>query len=388
MPKMRVYELDYMRAVAMLGVLGIHTGAFALGNPEVNVHFFLLFDILTRFSVPMFFFISAFGLFLNQDLQKPFNYAEFVKRRLYVVFVPYIMWSLLYMYHQYVLDGNTAIFTFPVIGEALLLGLGSYHLYFMVILLWFYLLMPLWRLWLPIIVRRPFIWLALLFILQMLFNYYSVSLPTANTGYPWLDTAIKYRLNYWVLHYLFIFLCGAVCASFYPAFAGLLTSYGRIITFAGVTGVAGMLAYYYYLIYTLRYTCETVSYILHQLHPLGLFYTLAMTLMLFSLFSRYAGCRHNHILLSSLRSLGANSYVIYLVHPLVMYYHGQWISAGQYERTVPVNLGFFATAVLCSYMISRIIYYGQQFFPPLRLLTGSPWLSHRRVIPGQIKTGL
>jgi fucose 4-O-acetylase-like acetyltransferase len=374
-----------MRAVAMLGVLGIHTGAFALGNPDVNIHFFLLTDILTRFSVPMFFFISAFGLFLNQDPLKPFHYLEFLKRRIHVVLLPYVMWSLIYIFHQYLLDGNAVILTFPAIGNALLLGLGSYHLYFMVILAWFYLLMPLWRSWVQVIIRHPVIWLALLYVLQNLFNYYSVSLPPSHTDYAWLNTAIAYRLNYLVLHYLFFFLLGAVCARLYPAFIDLLTRYSPLIWCMGISGVAGMLAYYYHLIYNLHYTCAAVSFTLHQLHPLGIFYTLAMTLMLFLFFRRYAVPHQKHMLMTTLRNLGANSYVIYLIHPLVMYYLEQWILAGQYIRTVPVNIVFLGATALLSYIISRIIYRSQKFLPVLCFLTGSPWPSRPHVMPGRTK---
>ncbi len=374
MQKMHVYELDYLRAVAMLGVLGIHTGAFAIGSPHVNIHFFLMFDILTRFSVPIFFFISAFGLFLNRS-QKPFNYQDFLKRRLHVVFIPYVAWSLIYLLHQSLSEGNPAVLTPGNISTALFYGLGSYHLYFLVILLWFYLLMPLWQRWLRIIVRHPLAWLTLLYILQTGFNYYSVTLLNTATGSDWLDTALKYRLNYWVLHYLFIFLLGAVCANFYEAFTGLLTRYRHAIVITGIISLVSVAAYYYHLIYDLQYTCEMASSTLHQLHPLGVFYTVAMTLLLFSLFRRYIVPWQESAPAVALRNLGANSYVVYLVHPLVMQYLAQWIDAGPYERSIPVSLGFYGAAALFSYLISRALYKGQLFFPFFRYLTGSPPLA-------------
>lgn len=386
MQKIRIHELDYIRAIAMLGVLGIHTGAFAIGNPNINVHFFVFADILTRFSVPIFFFVSAFGLFLNHDPQKLFHYWDFLKRRFYVVLIPYVLWSFIYMSHQYFLQGNAAIFSFPVIIQSLFFGLGSYHLYFMVILWWFYLLMPVWRRFVQIIIRHPIRWLTLLYVLQNWFNYYSVSVLRSNTGYYWLDMAIEYRLNYWVMHYLFIFLLGAICAYLYPTFVCLLTKYRRIIIYMCIASIASMLTYYYHLIYNLQYTCEAVGYTLHQLHPLGIFYTLSMTLMLFSFFNHYKTHDHEHMLMITLRALGANSYLIYLVHPLVMHYLSQWISAGQYVRTVPVDIGFFITTALLSYIISRIIYRGQEYLPSLSLLTGSSSLPRPSVIPKQINT--
>lgn len=368
--KTHVYELDYLRAIAMLGVIGIHTGAFALGNPQANIHFFLVSDILTRFSVPIFFFISAFGLFLNRG-QNPINYQEFLKRRINVVLIPYTVWSLIYLAHQSLLEGSAAVLNPVNIGTALFYGTGSYHLYFMVILLWFYALMPLWQSWLRLIIRHPLSWLVFLYLLQNLFNFYSVSLLNANTGIPWLDTAIDLRLNYWVLHYLFIFMFGAVCASCYQSFTDLLTKYRHLVTTAGIAGIIGMCLYYYHLIYDLHYTGEMTSSTLHQLHPLGIFYTLSMTLMLFFLSRQYITPRRDGTLASALQSLGANSYVIYLVHPLVMYYLSRAFDAAHYERTVFVNICFFLGAALISYIISRFIYQGQERFPSLGYLTGS-----------------
>lgn len=383
MPKLRIYELDYMRAVAMLGVLGIHTGAFAVADPHVNIHFFLLTDILTRFSVPMFFFISAFGLFLSQNPLKPFNYAAFLKRRINVVLIPYIIWSLLYMLHQNLVGEFPVAFNINDTIYALFFGFGGYHLYFLVILLWFYALMPVWCSFVAVIVRQPIIWLAFLYVLQSIFNYYSVFLLQANTGYNWLDTAIKYRLNYWVIHYLFIFLLGAVCANLYPSFIALLTRYRRVVVFMFISSVASMLAYYYHLIYNLGYTCEATAYTLQQLHPLGLFYTLAMTLMLFLFFHHYANTSSKNPLATILRALGANSYLIYLVHPMVMHYLNQWITAAHYPRTVPVNTGFYLATALISYLIARVIYRGQEILSPLSLLTGSPKPQRPRTVPGQ-----
>lgn len=379
MPKIHVYALDYLRAVAMLGVLGIHTGAFALGNPDANIHFFVLTDILTRFSVPIFFFISAFGLFLKKDPQKQFSYREFLQRRINIVIIPYVVWSLIYMYDQYLASGNIAIFDLSNIGNSLFFGLGSYHLYFMVLLTWFYLLMPVWRSWVQVIVRKPCPWLVFLYVAQNLFNYYSVSMLTPGTGILWLDTAITYRLNYWVLHYLFIFLLGAICADMYPAFLTWLNTHRRTVYGLGLASIAGMLAYYYHLVYNLGYSCAQTSSTLHQLHPLGIFYTMAMTLMLFAYFQKFDDARHNHPIMSSLRALGENSYVIYLAHPLVMEFVGQWITANDYVRTVPVDIGFYLAAAIISFVISRIIYLGQELFSPLGLLTGSFRLPARSV---------
>jgi peptidoglycan/LPS O-acetylase OafA/YrhL len=371
--KVHVYELDYMRAVAMLGVIGIHTGAFSIANPNVNVHFFGLVDILTRFSVPVFFFISAFGLFMNYDFAKPYDYLSFLKRRISTVLVPYLAWSFIYIAHQYWVDANLPPLTLSELGNMLFFGLGSFHLYFLVILLWFYILMPVWRMLIPVIINRLVIYLSLLYLLQTVFNYYSTNVIQANTAISWLDTLITYRLNYLILHYLFIFLLGGVCGALYPRFLAYLTTWRSAILAVGILSTAGLLGYYYELIYGQGYTCISTVFTLHQLHPLGLFYTLTTTLLLFSEF-HHLNIKHGpHPLLTPLRLLGENSYVIYLVHPLFMYYLTIWINAHFSVISVPVNVFFYIAATLLSYTFSRLLHTAGSHAAVLSIFTGIPF---------------
>lgn len=94
MAKSRIPAIEYMRGISMLGVVGIHVGSQYLSNPLPNTALVALFEIVTRFSVPIFFFISAFGLFYHLDIEKPFDYAAFLRRRAKTVLVPYIVWSV------------------------------------------------------------------------------------------------------------------------------------------------------------------------------------------------------------------------------------------------------------------------------------------------------
>ena len=59
MKKPRLAAIEYIRGISMMGVIGIHVGSQYLENPSANLHLVALFDVFTRFSVPIFFFISA-----------------------------------------------------------------------------------------------------------------------------------------------------------------------------------------------------------------------------------------------------------------------------------------------------------------------------------------
>ena len=81
MKKAFLPEITYMRGLCMLGVIGIHVGSYALQNPFVNLELISVLEILSRFGVPAFFFLSAFGLFYHTSVEGPFSYKEFMHRR-------------------------------------------------------------------------------------------------------------------------------------------------------------------------------------------------------------------------------------------------------------------------------------------------------------------
>ena len=113
MKKPRLDAIEYIRGISMMGVVGIHIGSQYLMNPTPNLHLVALFEIFTRFSVPIFFFISAFGLFYNMDTSKPFtmaDYKSFLLRRGKTVVIPYIVWSLFYTFHNACLFGYLSSF--------------------------------------------------------------------------------------------------------------------------------------------------------------------------------------------------------------------------------------------------------------------------------------
>lgn len=348
----RVSAIEYIRGLAMLGVVGIHTGAYSLNNPDVNIHMFAALEIFTRFSVPIFFFVSAFGLFWNYKPEAPFHYGTFLKRRLKAVLIPYLVWSFLYMLHYSLTTGETSVWDGEVVFEYLMLGLGSYQLYFLVILIWFYLFMPLWRALIPILVRQPLRSLSVLLIAQIAFNYYSsYCLIPSSDNYFW-QQAIQYRLSYWVAHYVFVFLLGAVCAIRYADFSALLTRYRRIIAVFFYATLSFMLAAYYWLVLQEQYTPAQAVNTVHQLSPEGVLYTLASCLFFFNLLRRPLSRRVSRWL----SLLARYSFPVYLIHPLIMYYLDSWLTSADQVMSVPVVVGFYSITVVGSVYFGTLVY--------------------------------
>ena len=353
----RVSAVEAIRGISMMGVIGIHIGAEYLANPSPNLHLVALFDIGTRFSVPIFFFISAFGLFYGQSLSAVFSYRDFLARRGRTVVIPYLIWSLFYIVHDawYYGTGFPPLLSLPGI---LFFGNAKYQLYFMVILIWFYLLMPLWRFLLR---HMTLPLLAGILVLQIAFDDWS-SFNTAFNLYVYglpegtlLRALLFYRLNYWVMHYVFIFLLGGYIALHFDTFRTLMARHARRLYALGIISLTALLAWYYKLILTDGYTPLEAIYTAHQLSPLGILYTIGASLALFAFFTQLGT---ENVLGRVFQILGKHSYFIYLAHPVAITYLLMMIHGAGYVLTAPIALSMYMATLLltlCAAVIVRKI---------------------------------
>ena len=279
---MRNTIIDNLRGICMLGVIGIHIGSLALA-PN-NFTLYLLLEILSRYSVPSFFFISGYGLACTDKgllSGSRLNYIDFMKKRLRGAGLPYLSWSLFYMLYFWLILPPGFVSWNPLhVAYVLFFGLGCYHLYFMVILLWFYASYPLWRQLLRIIIHQniPFM-LVLLFIFQLAFNWWTTH-PGLNTA-GWSVLAknfFDYRLNYLPLHYLLIFISGGLAACYWEKFIALLRRYSVIVCLIFAASVAWDVQSCYEAVTVKGYTLIDLANTYHQLSPQGLCYTVGSLL--------------------------------------------------------------------------------------------------------------
>ncbi len=279
---MRNTIIDNLRGICMLGVIGIHIGSLALA-PN-NFTLYLLLEILSRYSVPSFFFISGYGLACTDKgllSGSRLNYIDFMKKRLRGAGLPYLSWSLFYMLYFWLILPPGFVSWHPLhVAYVLFFGLGCYHLYFMVILLWFYASYPLWRQLLRIIIHQsiPFM-LVLLFIFQLAFNWWTTH-PGLNTA-GWSVLAknfFDYRLNYLPLHYLLIFISGGLAACYWEKFITLLRRYSAMVCMMFAASVAWDVQSCYEAVTVKGYTLIDLANTFHQLSPQGLCYTVGSLL--------------------------------------------------------------------------------------------------------------
>lgn len=329
---MRNTIIDNLRGICMLGVIGIHIGSLALA-PN-NFTLYLLLEILSRYSVPSFFFISGYGLACTDKgllSGSRLNYIDFMKKRLRGAGLPYLSWSLFYMLYFWLILPPGFVSWNPLhVAYVLFFGLGCYHLYFMVILLWFYASYPLWRRLLRIIIHQsiPFM-LVLLFVFQLAFNWWTTH-PGLNTA-GWSVLAknfFDYRLNYLPLHYLLIFISGGLAACYWEKFIALLRRYSVIVCLIFAASVVWDVQSCYEAVKVKGYTLIDLANTYHQLSPQGLCYTIG-SLLFFCLALDWLERRAQSEgslakpFYKAVSILSAYSMLIYFVHPLLL----DWLSS-------------------------------------------------------------
>lgn len=329
---MRNTIIDNLRGICMLGVIGIHIGSLALA-PN-NFTLYLLLEILSRYSVPSFFFISGYGLACTDKgllSGSRLNYIDFMKKRLRGAGLPYLSWSLFYMLYFWLILPPGLVSWNPLhVAYVLFFGLGCYHLYFMVILLWFYASYPLWRQLLRIIIHKsiPFM-LVLLFIFQLAFNWWTTH-PGLNTA-GWSVIAknfFDYRLNYLPLHYLLIFMSGGLAAGYWEKFIALLRRYSAMVCMIFAASMAWDVQSCYEAVTVKGYTLIDLANTYHQLSPQGLCYTVG-SLLFFCLaldwLERKAQSEGSLAkpFYKAISILSSYSMLIYFVHPLLL----DWLSS-------------------------------------------------------------
>lgn len=365
MSKPRLDAIEYIRGISMLGVIGIHVGSYYLENPYCHSALVALFEIVTRFSVPIFFFISAFGLFYNMDMSKAFDYKSFLVRRYKTVVVPYVVWSLFYIFHYVLLWQDTSPLKLVVIMYDLFFGLANYQLYFMVLLIWFYLLMPVW-VWM--VRRMNLCWLGILLVLQIVANYWiCFEMNIAGVQNIVLKTFLMHHLNYWVIHYVFIFVLGGYLAVHMDEFMEFMRRHrSNLVVFFWLT-LAGHLGYYIYLILYHGYTPLEGTYTAHQLCPTGVLYTLGASLFFFTVFTLW---RLPDWLRPILHNFGKHSYFVYLAHPVFLTYCGLLLKQMGYPIvTSGIVLGLYVVVVALTMAAAVIFRRIGESMPVINMMT-------------------
>ncbi|MGG4128042.1 acyltransferase [Paenibacillus illinoisensis] len=142
--KERIAEIESLRGIAFAAVVLQHSIAHFSLVPEAGLEDGVLLAILlmaSKFAVPLFIFITGMVLFYNTGEQ--LKYGRFMQKRLTDVIAPYVVWSLVYFALTPQGWAGISWQDLPELGLKLLTGKTTSHFWYIIMLIQFYLLFPL-----------------------------------------------------------------------------------------------------------------------------------------------------------------------------------------------------------------------------------------------------
>ncbi|MCR8644826.1 acyltransferase [Paenibacillus sp. N1-5-1-14] len=322
MRKPKIYEIEWMRALAFLAVVMQHTIAHYTYVPEVRLEdgvIFALLLLVSKFAVPLFIFISGLLLFYNYDAN--IRYGTFIRKRFKDIVLPYLPWAVLYAVLFHGLD----LTTFPAwqkLGLLVLTGTASYHLWYVVMTMQLYILFPfIQRLSMPLrkvsskVTWGVMITLGVLYILQMTQNGWIYE-TAYKLNIPILTDFFTEYLDRNAFMFLFYFVMGAGAGMHLEKWRSWLIKYRWYILSIYAAVVIGMLAK---VVSSFKLSPElAINYndtlLLRPLMAVFLIISvLAMHVISISL-SKKSNSTVSKIVLT----IGSYSYVAYLAHALML----------------------------------------------------------------------
>lgn len=135
----RIEYFDVLRALAIFGVVAIHSSSSGLQFSEesINFNFTVLWRNVWNFAVPMFLAISGFFL-AKKTIGSPGEYVDFLKKQIPRVYVPLLIWSLAWLGFAVLIQNNSV--AHELIKLVLFQSSGPY--YFIALIIQYYLLLP------------------------------------------------------------------------------------------------------------------------------------------------------------------------------------------------------------------------------------------------------
>lgn len=299
--KKRIYEISVLNVILCLLVVFIHASSAPVTsyNPGSLQYALVLIPWrLAAFVVQGFVFLGGLRLFLGDKRQ--LDYGKFYISKIKRVIIPYILWVLVY-YAYFLLKGY---FTFNINNLLKYIVVGDLvsHLYFVVIIVQFFILAPLWS----VMVKKtkPLVAIIISLVIMVAFGMYLpkiISMISPGTVFRRNDRLFTTYLFYWV--------AGCFAGMNYEGFKNLLNKYKKLILSAFIVFAIlnGGITYYSFS-----------NYIhLQWLEYIHIAYCIIAVLFFFQLATKVK--EGTGKLTTFLKHIDRSSYYIYLSHVLFIF---------------------------------------------------------------------
>ena len=288
--------VDLIRIVASFSVVMLHCAAPLLYKynsiPAVDWWAGNIYDSAVRASVPLFFLISGYLLLGKQE-----PLLAFVQKRINKILVPFIVWSVFYVFWAYYLDhsGSISLDRF----YSLIISPSYYHLWFFYAIIGLYLFIPILRI---LVQYAP----------QEILCYFVILWFFAVSAIPFFETttraasAIDLNMISGYVGYLVI--------GYFLGNAQLNTRHFILAVLSGVVCLVITIAGTFYL--TLRNNGELNGYLYGYLSPNVIVLAVSSFIILKYSSEKIITSTSQKIIVTRLSSA---SFGIYLIHPVILF---------------------------------------------------------------------
>jgi peptidoglycan/LPS O-acetylase OafA/YrhL len=345
-PRGRLYEVDVVRILTFACVIGVHVTSHTAAADDVPLHGLLA---LLHFTRLVFFALTTFVLLLGQ-LHRPKPMRQFWPKRFLLVGVPYVVWSVIYYVASNLHSGSHKT-PGAYVGDLLLhivSGDAWYHLYFLLVTMQVYLLVPV-IVWFVRATRGHHrLVLVVFFVIQLAVTAIYMYKPFGSLG--WYGPAEKQF--FW--SYPFFIIAGAVAADHARPFLAWVRAHRGLIGMLAVAGAALLLT-----VFGLQSSLLGMS--LYRagtpLQPAIMVWAVCVGLGFLALGSWWADRRDPTSRFSrAVDRVSDRSFGIFLVHPLILWVL-LWIGDDVVEKIVPtpwLTLVAYVVVIGVSYLIADL----------------------------------
>ncbi|MBK4346833.1 acyltransferase [Lacisediminihabitans changchengi] len=361
-----LYEVDVVRILTFACVIAVHTTSHTAAADDVGLYALLG---LVHFTREVFFALSGFVLVYSY-LSKPVPMKKFWPRRFLLVGVPYVVWSAIYFVSANIYSPYGTI---PeMVGRfalKLVTGNAWYHLYFLLVTMQVYLLVPV-IVWLIRKTRGHHV--ALL----VTAGVFQLALTAVYAYVPDLPEWLGGYAKVYFFSYLFFILLGAVAADHAQQLLAWVRGHRALIGWVTLaTGLVtlGVFAFQHLALGFSLYRSGT------PLQPILMVWSVAVGLGFLAVGSWWADRRRpTSFVARGVDVASDRSFGIFLSHPLVLWIllwvGGDWVP--NHVATPWLTLVAYVVVLVGAAAITELARRSPVSLP----LTGRPWI-YRRTKP-------
>lgn len=310
--KKHVHEIDLIRSISVFSVVALHTLSYTkfLIKDIESLRLFYILGHTLNYNREMFMFVTAFVL-TYVYLPREISLKKFYMRRLLIVFIPYVLWSVIYLLIRHFPTSLPQFLTKTF--DAVLTGDASFQLYYILLTLQFYAIFPFFLVFIKKVKQRPWIALSIGLVIQLLWMYYDFNYIQTGVHTPpeFLERVVKYRDRIFLV-YGFFFLLGGISAVYFESARRLLVRYASYIPVLFASAITLYSLHYFY-----QFTVQKIPIMraAGALQPSVVLYSIAVIIFFMWIATRWAEKRRLHTIVHTISN---TSFGIFFVHVLAL----------------------------------------------------------------------